>query len=85
MGTNNLGRSAQPQLLRASQAIVEERRNESCITSPSGEDGFTERILAAWGVDGHNHTPTSVRLAVREGYHSGWVSIDQVRITPTRK
>jgi hypothetical protein len=22
-----------------------------------GEDGFTERILAAWGIDGHNsHT-----------------------------
>ena len=45
-----------PARIRA--AIAEGRRNEVMYhVGRPGEDGFTERVLAAWGVDGHNsHT-----------------------------
>src|SRR6185295_8688606 len=40
---------------RSRKAIVEERRNDVMHhIRRDGQDGFTERILAAWGVDGHN-------------------------------
>jgi hypothetical protein len=39
-----------------------------------GEDGYTERVLAAWGVDGHNSHTNVCSSAARAGYHSGWGS-----------
>ena len=40
---------------RIRKAIVEDRRDEIMYhVGRPGEDGFTQRILAAWGVDGHN-------------------------------
>lgn len=43
---------------RMRRAIVEDRRNEIMYhVGRPGEDGFAERFLQAWGVDGHNtHT-----------------------------
>ncbi len=44
--------------VRIRDAIVDGRPNEVMYhVGRPGEDGFTERVLAAWGVDGHNsHT-----------------------------
>ena len=56
---------------RIRKAIMEDRRNEVMYhVGRPGEDGFTERILAAWGVDGHN---------------SGWDWIVRVQIMRTPK
>jgi anaerobic selenocysteine-containing dehydrogenase len=43
---------------RMRKAITEDRRNEIMYhVGRPGEDGFAERVLQAWGVDGHNsHT-----------------------------
>jgi len=37
-----------------------------------GEDGFTERILAAWGVDGHNSHTNICSSGAREVISCGW-------------
>ena len=62
---------------RIRKAIVEERRNEimSHVGRP-GEDGFTERILAAWGVDGHNSHTNICSSGSREGYQL-WMGLDR--------
>jgi anaerobic selenocysteine-containing dehydrogenase len=41
-----------------------------------GEDGFTERILAAWGVDGHNSHTNICSSSSREGYQL-WMGLDR--------
>ena len=43
---------------RIRNAIIENGQDEVvCHIGRPGEDGFTERVLASWGVDGHNsHT-----------------------------
>ena len=41
-----------------------------------GEDGFTERVLAAWGVDGHNSHTNVCSSGARAGYHF-WMGIDR--------
>jgi anaerobic selenocysteine-containing dehydrogenase len=41
-----------------------------------GEDGFTERVLAAWGVDGHNSHTNICSSAGRAGYH-WWMGLDR--------
>ena len=43
---------------RIRAAISRAARTRSCTTwAGPGEDGYTERVLASWGVDGHNsHT-----------------------------
>ena len=44
-------------------------RTRSCTTSAGpGEDGFTERVLAAWGVDGHNSHTNVCSAGARAGY-----------------
>src|SRR3989440_3442006 len=43
-----------------------------------GEDGFTERILAAWGVDGHNSHTNICSSGAREGYQL-WMGLDRPR------
>jgi anaerobic selenocysteine-containing dehydrogenase len=41
-----------------------------------GEDLFTERVLAAWGVDGHNSHTNVCSAAARTGYHH-WFGFDR--------
>ncbi|HEY0994346.1 MAG TPA: molybdopterin-dependent oxidoreductase, partial [Kofleriaceae bacterium] len=41
-----------------------------------GEDGFTERVLAAWGVDGHNSHTNICSSSGRAGYHY-WMGFDR--------
>ena len=62
---------------RIRQAIIEERQNEIMIhLGRPGEDGYTERVLAAWGVDGHNSHTNVCSSAGRAGYHY-WSGIDR--------
>ena len=41
-----------------------------------GEDGFTERVLASWGVDGHNSHTNVCSSGGRAGYQF-WMGIDR--------
>jgi len=62
---------------RLRKAIVEGRRNEIMYhVGRPGEDGFTERILAAWGVDGHNSHTNICSSGSREGYQL-WMGLDR--------
>jgi anaerobic selenocysteine-containing dehydrogenase len=62
---------------RIRAAIVEGRRTEVMYhVGRPGEDGFTERVLAAWGVDGHNSHTNVCSSAARAGYHF-WMGIDR--------
>ena len=54
---------------RISKAIRDGRQNEVMYhVGRPGEDGFTERVLAAWGVDGHNSHTNICSAAARAGY-----------------
>jgi anaerobic selenocysteine-containing dehydrogenase len=62
---------------RIRQAIIEERPNEVMYhVGRPGEDGFTERVLASWGVDGHNSHTNVCSSGGRAGYHY-WMGIDR--------
>ncbi len=62
---------------RIRTAIVEDRRNEIMYhVGRPGEDGFTERILAAWGIDGHNSHTNICSSGSREGYQL-WMGLDR--------
>jgi anaerobic selenocysteine-containing dehydrogenase len=62
---------------RIRAAIVEDRRTEVMYhVGRPGEDGFTERVLAAWGVDGHNSHTNVCSSGARAGYHF-WMGIDR--------
>ena len=55
---------------RIRQALVDGRPNEVMYhVGRPGEDGFTERVLAAWGVDGHNSHTNICSSGARTGYH----------------
>ena len=41
-----------------------------------GEDGYAERVLQAWGVDGHNSHTNVCSAAARLGY-TLWTGADQ--------
>ncbi len=73
-----LGRGARRHRRRASaQAIEENRHNEVMYhVGRPGEDGFTERILAAWGVDGHNSHTNICSSSARAGYQF-WMGLDR--------
>jgi anaerobic selenocysteine-containing dehydrogenase len=59
------------------KAIVEDRRQEIMYhVGRPGEDGFTERILAAWGIDGHNSHTNICSSSSREGYQL-WMGLDR--------
>ncbi len=59
------------------KAIVEDRRDEIMYhVGRPGEDGFTERILAAWGIDGHNSHTNICSSGSREGYQL-WMGLDR--------
>ncbi len=62
---------------RIRQAIVEKRPNEVMYhVGRPGEDGFTERIIANWGVDGHNSHTNICSSSARAGYQF-WTGIDR--------
>src|SRR5436189_6073200 len=62
---------------RIRKAIVEDRNSEIMYhVGRPGEDGFTERILAAWGVDGHNSHTNICSSGAREGYQL-WMGLDR--------
>ncbi len=62
---------------RIRTAIVDGRANEVMYhVGRPGEDGFTERILAAWGVDGHNSHTNVCSSSARAGYHF-WMGFDR--------
>jgi len=59
------------------KSIVEGRPNEVMYhVGRPGEDGFTERVLASWGVDGHNSHTNVCSSGARAGYHL-WMGIDR--------
>ena len=62
---------------RIRRAISEGRQNEVMYhVGRPGEDGFTERILAAWGVDGHNSHTNVCSSNARAGYQY-WMGLDR--------
>jgi anaerobic selenocysteine-containing dehydrogenase len=62
---------------RIRRAIAEGRRNEVMYhVGRPGEDGFTERVLAAWGVDGHNSHTNVCSSSARAGYQY-WMGLDR--------
>ena len=68
---------------RASESDRRGRRDEIMYhVGRPGEDGFTESILAAWGVDGHTSHTTSV-FRGRKAISFGWDSIVPAPIIQT--
>ena len=62
---------------RVRTALLEGRRNEVMYhVGRPGEDGYTERVLAAWGVDGHNSHTNICSSGARAGYHF-WMGLDR--------
>jgi anaerobic selenocysteine-containing dehydrogenase len=62
---------------RIRRAITEGRNNEVMYhVGRPGEDGFTERVLAAWGVDGHNSHTNICSSSSRAGYQF-WMGLDR--------
>ena len=62
---------------RIRAAIVEDRRDEVIYhVGRPGEDGFAERVLLAWGVDGHNSHTNVCSAGARLGY-SLWGGYDR--------
>nr|WP_243757854.1 molybdopterin-dependent oxidoreductase [Allobranchiibius sp. GilTou38] len=62
---------------RLRAAIVEGRQNEIMVhLGRPGEDGYTERVLASWGVDGHNSHTNVCSSGGRTGYQF-WMGIDR--------
>ncbi len=58
-------------------AIVENRRDEIMYhVGRPGHDGYMERVLAAWGVDGHNSHTNVCSSSGRFGYHI-WCGMDR--------
>jgi anaerobic selenocysteine-containing dehydrogenase len=63
--------------VRIRKAIVEKRANEVMYhVGRPGEDGYTERVLAAWGVDGHNSHTNICSSSGRAGYQL-WMGYDR--------
>ncbi|HEX9034744.1 MAG TPA: molybdopterin-dependent oxidoreductase, partial [Streptosporangiaceae bacterium] len=62
---------------RLRAALREDRRNEIMVhIGRPGEDGYTERVLASWGVDGHNSHTNVCSSGGRTGYQF-WMGIDR--------
>ena len=62
---------------RIRAAITEGRQNEVMYhVGRPGEDGYTERVLAAWGVDGHNSHTNICSSGGRAGYQ-WWMGLDR--------
>lgn len=62
---------------RIRKAMEEDRHNEIMYhVGRPGEDGFTERVMAAWGVDGHNSHTNICSSGARAGYEL-WCGADR--------
>ncbi|NOX31281.1 MAG: molybdopterin-dependent oxidoreductase, partial [Actinobacteria bacterium] len=62
---------------RLRTAFEEDRHNEVVYhVGRPGEDGYTERVLQAWGVDGHNSHTNICSSNARIGYQS-WMGHDR--------
>ena len=62
---------------RIRAAITEGRNNEVMYhVGRPGEEGFTERVLASWGVDGHNSHTNVCSSSGRAGFQF-WMGIDR--------
>jgi anaerobic selenocysteine-containing dehydrogenase len=62
---------------RIRAALLEGRHNEIMVhIGRPGEDGFTERVLASWGVDGHNSHTNVCSSGGRTGFQF-WTGIDR--------
>lgn len=62
---------------RIRQAMLEDRHDQVMYhVGRPGEDGFTTRMLAAWGVDGHNSHTNVCSSGARAGYH-WWMGMDR--------
>jgi anaerobic selenocysteine-containing dehydrogenase len=62
---------------RIRTAISEGRHNEIMYhVGRPGEDGYTDRVLKAWGVDGHNSHTNICSSSARLGYQS-WMGFDR--------
>ena len=62
---------------RIRRALREKRPNNVMYhVGRPGEDGFAERILAAWGVDGHNSHTNICSSSARAGY-AYWMGLDR--------
>ncbi len=62
---------------RIRAALTEGRQNEIMVhLGRPGEDGFTERVLASWGVDGHNSHTNVCSSGGRTGFQF-WMGIDR--------
>lgn len=62
---------------RVRRVIREQRPNDVMYhVGRPGEDGFTERVLAAWGVDGHNSHTNICSSGGRAG-HQLWMGFDR--------
>jgi anaerobic selenocysteine-containing dehydrogenase len=62
---------------RIRRALREKRPNHVMYhVGRPGEDGFAERILAAWGVDGHNSHTNICSSSARAGY-AYWMGLDR--------
>jgi anaerobic selenocysteine-containing dehydrogenase len=60
------------------RAILQEKRHNEFLyhVGRPGEDGFTERMIAHWGVDGHNSHTNVCSSGARTGYHF-WMGMDR--------
>ncbi len=62
---------------RINRALREDRHREIMYhVGRPGEDGFTERVIAQWGVDGHNSHTNICSSGARAGYHF-WMGMDR--------
>jgi len=62
---------------RLRSSIEQGRQNEIMVhVGRPGEDGFTERVLASWGVDGYNTHTNICSSAGRTGYQF-WMGMDR--------
>jgi anaerobic selenocysteine-containing dehydrogenase len=54
------------------------KRNDGIVyhVGRPGEDGYTNRVIQAWGVDGHNSHTNICSAAARAGYHM-WAGFDR--------
>ena len=59
------------------KALREDRHDEIMYhVGRPGEDGYTERVMAAWGCDGHNSHTNICSSGARAGY-SQWMGFDR--------
>ena len=63
--------------LKIRKAILEDRHNEIMYhVGRPGHDGYPNRVLQAWGVDGHNSHTNICSASARTGY-SFWAGFDR--------